>query len=616
VKPPKLILQDCLLALKALSDDSLDSLVTDPPAGISFMGNSWDDDKGGRKQWIEWMSEVMRECLRVMKPGAHGLVWALPRTSHWTATALEDAGFRVKDSILHCFGSGFPKSTNVKKQAEKAGISCVCDEDLSDMRNELDAERSVSSDAQSDMRAHLFRSSSAQDSADHAEASPTLSELPKSVHAEKSDRVEQSQDMRLPMPRCNQALASGVCCSPTGNCTDGTSGMDREKPCQLLGKHERTEQPSVEGRRDFQKNQRQLHRSEVSAVSCGVPTDGAQGRLHHGASTSDGKAHGPDADPNRGGASQGSQHAEQRDIESGMVPGQPITQACGRCGKARFAEGYGSALKPAIEIWWLIQKPLEKNLTISANVLKWGCGALNIDASRIGFASAHDKAAAAQRSCRDQNDGRTAYGKFENGPESLAPYLEKMDKGRFPANLILSHTPYCTDTQCDIECAVRELDAQSGTLKSGAIRVGQPQGSNFSQSHVRTAQYDRPGDSGGASRFFYVAKISKAERNAGLEGMPLKESQTLNKYVKPSEGRTAPKCGGPKQNHHPTVKPKKLMTYLIRMVTPPGGTVLDPFMGSGSTGLAAGESGFSFVGIEKDPEYFSIASKRVSAHEP
>lgn len=94
-----LIMGDCLEQLKTLPSDSVDSLVTDPPAGISFMGKDWDGDKGGRKQWIAWMAEVMRECLRVLKPGAHGLVWALPRTSHWTATALEDAGFEVRDVV-------------------------------------------------------------------------------------------------------------------------------------------------------------------------------------------------------------------------------------------------------------------------------------------------------------------------------------------------------------------------------------------------------------------------------------------------------------------------------------------------------------------------------------
>ena len=93
----RLILGDCFEKLKNLETNSVDSLVTDPPAGIGFMGNSWDHHKGGRAEWVAWMAEVMRECHRVMKPGAHGLVWAIPRTSHWTATALEDAGFEVRD---------------------------------------------------------------------------------------------------------------------------------------------------------------------------------------------------------------------------------------------------------------------------------------------------------------------------------------------------------------------------------------------------------------------------------------------------------------------------------------------------------------------------------------
>lgn len=111
---------DCLQILKTFESNSMDSLVADPPAGISFMSKSWDDDKGGRKQWIAWMAEVMTECLRVLKPGAHGLVWAIPRTSHWTATALEDAGFEVRDVVTHLFGSGFPKSMDISKAIDKA----------------------------------------------------------------------------------------------------------------------------------------------------------------------------------------------------------------------------------------------------------------------------------------------------------------------------------------------------------------------------------------------------------------------------------------------------------------------------------------------------------------
>lgn len=104
---------DCLARLRELSTSSVDSIVTDPPAGIGFMGKDWDNDKGGRDGWVAWLTEVMAECLRVLRPGGHALVWALPRTSHWTATAIENAGFEIRDVHHHIFGTGFPKSLNV-----------------------------------------------------------------------------------------------------------------------------------------------------------------------------------------------------------------------------------------------------------------------------------------------------------------------------------------------------------------------------------------------------------------------------------------------------------------------------------------------------------------------
>lgn len=96
-----------------LPDDICDALVTDPPAGINFLGNAWDTDKGGRRQWVGAMTAIFQECLRVLKPGAHGLVWGLPRTAHWTTTALEDAGFEIRDIIVHLFAQGWPKSRNL-----------------------------------------------------------------------------------------------------------------------------------------------------------------------------------------------------------------------------------------------------------------------------------------------------------------------------------------------------------------------------------------------------------------------------------------------------------------------------------------------------------------------
>src|SRR5581483_3602419 len=95
---------DCFDTLKTFPDNHFDSVVTDPPAGVSFMHREWDSDKGGRDPWINWLASLMKECYRVMKPGAHCLVWALPRTSHWTATAIENAGFEVRDVITHHYG--------------------------------------------------------------------------------------------------------------------------------------------------------------------------------------------------------------------------------------------------------------------------------------------------------------------------------------------------------------------------------------------------------------------------------------------------------------------------------------------------------------------------------
>ncbi len=111
--------EDCLVTMTRMESGSIDAIVTDPPAGIGFMGKEWDHHRGGRESWIAWMEEIARECCRTLKPGAHALVWALPRTSHWTATAWENAGFEVRDRISHIFGHGFPKSMDISKAIDR-----------------------------------------------------------------------------------------------------------------------------------------------------------------------------------------------------------------------------------------------------------------------------------------------------------------------------------------------------------------------------------------------------------------------------------------------------------------------------------------------------------------
>lgn len=122
-RPYELHCGECLDVLRGIESNSIDSLVTDPPAGISLLGKAWDSDKGGRDNWIAWLQEIAGECLRILKPGGSGLIWALPRTSHWTATALENAGFEIRDIVHHFFSDrAMQKGLNIEKAIDKMGI--------------------------------------------------------------------------------------------------------------------------------------------------------------------------------------------------------------------------------------------------------------------------------------------------------------------------------------------------------------------------------------------------------------------------------------------------------------------------------------------------------------
>lgn len=110
---------DCLDVLRGMPAATFDAVVTDPPAGIAFMGREWDGDRGGRAAWVGWLAEVLAECRRVAKPGARLLCWSIPRTSHWTGTAVEDAGWVIEDVVAHLFGTGFPKGKSKLKPARE-----------------------------------------------------------------------------------------------------------------------------------------------------------------------------------------------------------------------------------------------------------------------------------------------------------------------------------------------------------------------------------------------------------------------------------------------------------------------------------------------------------------
>ena len=175
-------------------------------------------------------------------------------------------------------------------------------------------------------------------------------------------------------------------------------------------------------------------------------------------------------------------------------------------------------------------------------------------------------------------------------------------EGRFPANIILDET------------AAELLDEQSGIVNQGHWPKGSTKG--FGEFGGGSNSYEGVGPKdktkSGASRFFYVAKVSKKERNMGLDGFEDKVFNVVNGGGLENSTNFAPKLY---KNTHPTLKPINLMTYLCRLVTPKNGIVLDPFMGSGSTGIAARLEGFRFIGMEQDKSYFDIASARIEAYE-
>lgn len=262
---------------------------------------------------------------------------------------------------------------------------------------------------------------------------------------------------------------------------------------------------------------------------------------------------------------------------------------------AKQYDGYGTALKPANEPICLARKPLSEK-TIVDNVLKWGTGGINIDGCRVEATSKDLKGMERAKGTNIKS------GNFVGGVGEYIP-PKPNTQGRFPANILLD------------ERAAEMLDEQSGILKSGAFKEGQKtkESNNNCMSGKNYPRIKKKRDSseGYASRFFYCAKASKSERNAGLEGMELKlKTSKINK----SNGTGERFDGAPtsmQQNHHPTVKPLKLMIYLTKLITPQSGICLDPFMGSGTTGIACKNNGFNFIGIELDKEYYDIAKRRI-----
>ena len=543
----RLMLGDCLERLRELPDCSVDSVVTDPPYGLSFMGKKWDYDVPSVVVWAE--------CLRVLKPGGHLLAFAGTRTQHRMAVRIEDAGFEIRDMIAWVYSTGFPKSHN---------FGCKCSRDALPYSHEENLPREPK--AERDL--HPLRDA----------------DVSSSMHSSQG----RGEVLQQSVPE------------------SGTSNTRRK---EFAAAEIREGESSMEGRGDILEETRQLQTDQIRPVSSRFSTDGEEGRIHHGASLDNGEDDWKVPDTDRSGASCKSQSAGQQTGESGAFSKQRSAQergmasdkTCQKCGKLIQWQGWGTALKPALEPITVARKPLGEK-TVAANVLEHGTGAINVDGCRVGTsknvpASVSKKAPA------------NCYGKYAEAGETPGIGGHDPNVGRWPANLIHDGSeevvglfPVTTRGGGDKHgrkkstfCASTDWEAFKGTSSGG--------------------------DSGSAARFFYCAKASKKDRDEGCEGLPLKakaekdgrDNCMNSKYSLDGKPQS---ITPPARNHHPTVKPTDLMRYLCRLVTPPEGIVLDPFMGSGSTGKAAVLEGFQFIGIEREVEYLEIATSRIAAALP
>jgi DNA modification methylase len=512
--------------IKTIADYSIDSIVTDPPyalvsivkrfgksgsappleyeeyahkganpykrASSGFMGKQWDTGE------TAFDPGFWAECLRVLKPGGHVVVFGGTRTYHRLACAIEDAGFEVRDMLSWLYGTGFAKSHNLKRNP-----ICECDDgeqtakcDLRSMRN---ADVSTSFDDVVERR-EVLQSGLSQQGASQLGAERAES---------KTGNGEQSSLEGWELYRTRQGLSNGI------EARSFESEKERIRSRALVDSGADA-WPSIEDRRGSTS-----HQSQQNGQSSG----------------------------------------ESADIfkPSGALDGRALSGcgACPRCGKLKKEfEGFGSALKPACEPICFARKPLIG--TVAQNVLQHGTGAINVDGCRITTTDGY-----AENRVMQGGDH------FSIGSASLTrgTTFEPNQSGRWPANVL-------HDGSEEVVAAFPESNDShvSGSIINARASIGY----GGSDAEFRTVCH---AGEGSAARFFFSAKANADDRLG---------------------------------SKHPTVKPVDLMQWLCRLVTPKGGTILDPFAGTGTTGEAAFREGFNAVLIESEPEYQADIRRRMA----
>ena len=648
----KLYLGDCLDVMKKLEANSVDSVICDPPYGLDFMDKHWDHGVPGKKFW--------EEAFRVAKPGSMLMAFGGTRTVHRLTCAIEDAGWIIRDQIVWAYGSGFPKSANISKQIDRQEQNrylkiCkaidnldICDiieiwkkhsktvrfaepqsgKTLIEVGTSMPKSAFVpalvllSVDQKRSNAPVIIAELSSSEARHTSEETKELSALTNVEGIEKQNRVkyvdgQPQSDRAMSMltgivPYNVKELQSGKAISKLkaaealkiwlgskkSSSREITSALcvalTNDLKLTILSQSKTFQSLDTISKTDFasaisvtiMESTAALLISYMADILKSKQIDKAAGAEREVIGHSEINVYQDNKNHKFYTEEDGNPDYSKAEITA------PATEA------AKEWDGWGTALKPAMELIVLAMKPLEG--TFAENAQKWGVAGLWIDGGRIG------------------DEGETVtINTWDNGAKPFGggagnPYSGRQNnEGRWPANLIHDGSPEVVDLFPSNNTPSGKPSGPSvGRLGTLGI-YGEASGEKMSEPVFY-------GDTGSAVRFFYCAKASQHERGLGLHGMPMHRKAGAEFRPNHAEKAELGDDGNPygrwnkAKNFHPTVKPLELMKYLCRLTrTPTGGVVLDPFMGSGTTGMGAVMEMRKFIGIELEPEYFEIAVARI-----
>jgi DNA modification methylase len=585
------------------------------------MGKKWDYDVPSVDVWAE--------CLRVLKPGGHLLAFAGTRTQHRMAVRIEDAGFEIRDMIAWVYGSGFPKSLDVSKAIDKAAgaerktkriaystnvmqqgigverpwMKAAAESGFHELAGDIPATESAiqwqgwGTALKPSFESLTYATKPLDCFGYCAKIIANLNERIESCtqianNAKKSSRHSQADLQEVRTNTAPESAATRTEDAPENRMETGLVDATSSKvdTLELTREEELTALNTLLSWKNTLEGVFNVMRTSTTATVFETITDWKILSYCLSQTTLDTITK---AKWSPNGLSADALRAV--DYLSASLACCKSTLALSVLEPAMFQEAENCrdvGVQPNLEPCIVARKPLTG--TVAANVLEHGTGALNVDGCRVGT---EDMSGQFDREWTQ--DGTFGNGKRASQGKECAP-------GRWPANLI--HDGSDEVVGLFPQSASSPFNSKKAYSTPFVNNPSEPYAGGYS-------------DTGSAARFFYCAKASKKDRDEGCEGMPLKakaekdgrDNCMNSKYSLDGKPQS---ITPPARNHHPTVKPTDLMRYLCRLVTPPQGIVLDPFMGSGSTGKAAVLEGFQFIGIEREGEYLDIATRRIADASP